>query len=114
MVIRNVLRGLDVHDVADDAVEHAQGPLHLDGEVDVPRGVDDVDVVLVPLGVGRGGGDGDAALALELHRVHRRADAVLAANLVDRVDPVRIKEDALGQRGLARVDMGADTDIADL
>jgi hypothetical protein len=29
----------------DGAVEHAQGPLHLDGEVDVARGVDDVDVV---------------------------------------------------------------------
>jgi hypothetical protein len=31
----------------DGAIEHAQGPLHLDGEVDVARGVDDVDVEVV-------------------------------------------------------------------
>jgi hypothetical protein len=31
---------------ATGAVEHAQRALHLDGEVDVPRGVDDVDPVL--------------------------------------------------------------------
>ena len=30
----------------DGAVEHAQVALHLDGEVDVPGGVDDVDLVV--------------------------------------------------------------------
>ena len=66
------------------------------------------------LAVGRGGLDRDAALALELHRVHRRADAVLALHLVDRVDPSGVEEDALGQRRLARVDVGADADVPDL
>ena len=28
------------------------------------------------------------------------------------MDPVRVEEDALGQRGLARIDVGADADIA--
>ena len=53
------------------AVEHAQRPLHLDGEVDVARRVDDVDAVVVPEGGGGGGGDGDAALLLLHHPVHR-------------------------------------------
>ena len=32
----------------DGTVEHPQVALHLDGEVDVPGGVDDVDLVVVP------------------------------------------------------------------
>ena len=36
------------------AVEHAQGPLDLDGEVHVAGGVDDVDALVVPIGRGRG------------------------------------------------------------
>ena len=50
---------------------------YLDGEVDVSRGVDDVDVVVVPHRVGGGRLDGDAALTLKLHRVHRGADTIL-------------------------------------
>jgi hypothetical protein len=97
----------------DRAVEHAERALDLDGEVDVPGGVDDVDVDVLPLAVRGGGLDGDAALALELHRVHLRADAVLAAHLVDGVDPLRVEQDALGERGLAGVDVGADPDVPD-
>ena len=43
--------GLDAADGAedhDDAVEHAQRALHFHGEVDVARGVDDVDLVVLP------------------------------------------------------------------
>jgi hypothetical protein len=85
-------------------------------------GVDDVDVVRLdadlgraatPGAVGRGRLDGDAALALELHRVHLGADAVLAFDLVDRVDPLGVEEDALGQRRLAAVDVRRDADVAD-
>ena len=61
----------------------------------------------------RGGGlDGDALLTLEIHRVHLGADAVLAAHLVDLVDLARVEEDALGERRLARVDVGGDADVA--
>ena len=93
------------------AVEHAQAALHLDGEVDVAWGVDDVDVMAVPLAVSSGAGDGDAALALELHRVHLGADTVLAAHVVNGVHAVGVEEDALGQRGLAAVDVRGDTDV---
>ena len=35
------------------AIQHPETSLHLDGEVDVARGVDDVDVVVLPATVGR-------------------------------------------------------------
>src|SRR5205823_5282181 len=58
----------------DGTVEDAQRALHLDGEVDVARGVDDVDGVVDavdrPVTGGRGRRDGDAALLLLLHPVH--------------------------------------------
>ena len=108
------LHAADRAEHEDRAVEHAQRALDLDREVDVAGGVDDVDVVVAPGAVGRGRLDGDAALALELHRVHLRADAVLALDVVDRVDAVGVEEDALGERRLARVDVGADADVPDL
>ena len=76
-------------------------------------GAYDVDVVVGPLGVRRRGLDGDAALALQLHRVHRGADAILPADLVDRVDTVSVEEDTLGQGRLPRIDVSADSDISD-
>ena len=54
------------------------------------------------------------ALALEVHRVHRGAHAVLAVDLVDRVDLVAIEEDALRQRRFAGIDVRADADVAHL
>jgi len=86
------------------AVENAEGALDLDGKVHVPRRVDDVDVVLasrvLPLAKGRRGLDSDALLPLELHGVHLRADAVLAAHVVNGVDAPGVVQDALGQGSL--------------
>ena len=93
------------------AVEDAERPLDLDGEVDVARGVDDVDLLVVPLDGRRGRRDRDAALLLQLHVVHLRA---FAPDLLDRVALARVEQDALGQRGLARVDVGRDADVADV
>jgi hypothetical protein len=52
-------------------VQHAQGALHLNGEVHVARGVDDVDAVRLilmgragPEAGGSGGGDGNTTLLL--------------------------------------------------
>src|SRR6202042_1071100 len=95
----------------DRPIEHAQGALYLDGEVDVARGVDDVDAVTVPLGGGGGGGDRDAALLLLFHPVHHRGALV---DLTDLVGASRVVEDALGRRGLTRVDVGHDPDVAGL
>ena len=91
------------------AVEHAQRPLDLDREVHVARGVDDVDLVVVPLDGGGRRGDRDPPLALQLHVVHHRA---LTLDLLDHVGAAGVIQDPLGQRGLARVDVGRDADIA--
>src|SRR5215210_7845665 len=95
----------------DGTVEHPQGPLYLDGEVDVPRGVDDVDVVAVPGALRRGRRDGDAALLLLLHPVHRGRAVV---DLTDLVVDTGVEEDALSRRGLAGVDVRHDPDVAGL
>ncbi len=93
----------------DRAVEHAQRPLDLDGEVDVTRGVDDVDAVVVPDAGRRRRRDRDAALLLLRHVVHGRRAVV---DLADLVALPGVVEDALGRGGLSRVDMGHDADVA--
>ena len=95
----------------DRAVEHAQGALDLDREVDVAGRVDDVDAVVGPLAGGRRGGDRDAALLLLRHPVHGGRALVDLAHLVGAAGVI---EDALGRRGLARVDVGHDPDVPGL
>jgi hypothetical protein len=70
-------------DQKDCAVEDTQRSLHLDREVDVAGGVDEVDVVGFPLQVGGCGLDCDAFLAFELHEVHLGAHLVGAFDFVD-------------------------------
>ena len=96
-------------EAGDRAVEHAQRTLDFNGEVDVARGVDDVDAVVVPE-AGRGGRrDRDAALLLLLHPVHGGGAFMHFADLVGLAGVI---EDALGRRRLAGVDVRHDADIA--
>ena len=76
-----------------------------------PGRVDDVDLLVAPLDRGRGRGDRDPPLLLQLHVVHHRA---FALDLLDHVDPAGVVQDPLGERGLARVDVGRDPDVADV
>ena len=94
----------------DCAVEDAQRALDLDSEVHVPGSIDDVDAMVAPERRRRRRRDGDAALLLLRHPVHRRGALVHLAELVRAAGVV---EDALGRRGLARVDVGHDPDVAD-
>ena len=94
---------------ADGAVQDAQGALHLNGEVHVSGGVDDVDAAVFPEAGGGGGSNGDAALLFLLHPVHGGCAVVRFADLV--VD-AGVKKDALGGRGFAGVNMGHNADIA--
>src|SRR6185312_904869 len=87
-----------------------QAALDFDGEVDVTRRVDEVDVVGPPGEAGRRGGDGDAALALLRHPVHGRLALV---DLPDLVDPSGVEQESLADGGLACVDVGDDADVAD-
>ena len=71
---------------SDGTVEHTQRTLHLNGEVDVSRGVDQVDFVfvvpVVPESGGSGGGDCDTALLLLLHPVHGGCAVMHLSDLV--------------------------------
>ena len=95
----------------DRAVQDAEAALHLDGEVDVARRVEDVDPVVVPLAGGRGRGDRDAALLLLLHPVHDGSALVDLAHLVGAAGVV---EDSLCGRRLTGIDVGHDADVARL
>ena len=70
--------------------------------------------MMFPAAVSGRRSDGDSPLALELHGIHGGSHAVLSADFVDGVDALGIKKDSLGQRGLARIDVGGDSDVADL
>ena len=93
----------------DGPVQHPQGPLHLDGEIHVARGIDDIDDAALPLAGSHRRGNGDAPFLLFGHPVHDRGAVVDFAHLVGAAG---IIEDALRQGGLAGVDVGNDAEIA--
>ena len=95
------------------AVEHAQRAFHLNGEIDVARSIDEVDVAVVPLHAGGGAGDRDPALPLQIHVVHRGA-VTAALDLLDAMDAPCVKENALRKRCFAGVDMGRNAHVAKL
>src|SRR5688572_18809938 len=95
----------------DGAVQDPQRALDLDGEVDVPRRVDDVDAVVLPLTRGRRRGDRDAALLLLVHPVH---DGRALVDLPHLVGASGVVEDALRGRRLTGIDVRHDADVARL
>src|SRR5918994_4154009 len=94
---------------ADGAVQHAQGTLHLNGEVHVAGGVDDIQALVVPETGGGSGRDRDATLLLLLHPVHGRGAVV---HFTDLVGLTGVVQDALCGRGLAGIDVGHDAEVA--
>mmetsp|Transcript_25335 Transcript_25335/g.60550 ORF Transcript_25335/g.60550 Transcript_25335/m.60550 type:complete len:792 (-) Transcript_25335:17-2392(-) len=94
---------------SDGAVEHAEGALHLEGEVNVTGRVDDVDAVVLPEAGGGSGRDGDATLLLLSHPVHGGAALV---HLTDLVRLASVIKDALSASGLAGVNVRHDTNVA--
>ena len=93
------------------AVEHAARTFDFSGEVHVSRGVDQIDIKTTPLREHRSCGDGDAAFLLFLHPVGRRRAIVY---FTDFMLFTGVIEDAFRNGGLARIDVGNDTEIARL
>ena len=104
--------GLDAADGTkngDRPIQNAKRSLDFHREVDVSRRIDDVDVMLVPIGIGRSGRNGNAALTLLLHPVH---DGGTLMDLAGAVDSSRVIENPLRERGLTGIDVSHDADIA--
>ena len=95
-------------------VDDEHGPLaglerarDLVGEVDMPRRIDQVQLMTLPRNPHRLRLDRDAALALEVHRVEQLRAHVTVG------DRIRELQDAVGQRRLPMVDVGDDREVAD-
>ena len=95
----------------DGTIENTEGTLNLNGEVNVTRGVDDVDLVVVPEAGHGSGGNGDAAFLLLCHPVSGGRTVVGLAHLT--VD-TGVEENTLGGRRLTSIDVGHDADVTDL
>ncbi len=99
----DALRGVDEEE---RPLAGLQGARDLVAEVDVPRGVDQVQIVIAPADSHRLGLDRDPALAFELHRIeHLLAHVALG-------DRARQLEDAIRERRLPVVDVRDDREVA--
>ena len=76
----------------------------------MPRGIDKIDAMIVPLACRTGRHDGNAAFLLFGHEIH---SGCAVMHLAHAVDFAAVKQHAFGQGGLACVDMGYDADVAD-
>ena len=96
----------------DSAIEDAQAALDLGGEVNVARGVDDLDAVvltvLVPEARSSSGGNGYAALLLLNHPVHGGSALM---DLTDLVGLTGVVKNTLGRGGLTGIDVGHNADV---
>ena len=93
----------------DRTVENTQRTLDLHGKVNVARGVDDVQTVILPEASRGGRGDGDASLLLLLHPVHRRGALV---GLADFMVDASVVQNALCGGGLTGVNMSHNTNVS--
>jgi len=91
------------------AVEHAQAALDFNGEVDVARGVDDVDAVALPEASGRSARDRDAALLLLRHPVHGGSAFM---GLTELVVDARVEQNAFRRGRLTGVDVRHDANVS--
>ena len=96
--------GINHHD---NRVDYPQASGDLRGEVDVARGVDDLQVVLSPVDTRRGSEDGDASLLLLAHPVHRSGALV---NFTHEAPGTGLEQDALGKSRLACIDVRDDAE----
>ena len=100
-------RPIDSVDQQQHRVDHRQDSLNFTAKVSVPRGIDDIDAIVVPRDRSVLREDRDPAFALLIVRIH---DPLCA-----RVLPVQcagLLEQAIDQRSFSMVNVGNDGDIA--
>jgi len=107
------LYSADSAEGGDSAIQHAKRTLHLDGEVHMPRSVNQVNLVLATVIVPERGrcsaGDGDSPLLLLLHPVHGCGTLM---NLSHLMGQARVVQDTLRCGGLAGINVRHDADVA--
>ena len=91
-----------------NALARGERAADLVAEVDVARGVDQIDDVVLPLQLDALELDGDPTLPLEVHRIE-----ILRPHLAG-LDRTTEFQHAIGQRRLAMVDVGDDRNVSDL
>jgi hypothetical protein len=91
------------------AIKHPQTPLYFYGEIYMTRRIDEMNFVIFPMEGRRRGGNGYAPFLLLGHVIHGRRTFV---NLSYFVNLFSIKQYALGQSGLARVNVRGDPNIS--
>ena len=102
----DALAGIDHHHRRIHRGQHAVGVL---GEILVAGRVEQVDAVAVVLELQHGGADRNAALLFQLHPVRGGGPLVLArGHRAGQLHRAAVKQELLGQRGLARVRMRDD------
>src|SRR5581483_12503179 len=102
---------LDTTNTAEDnnsTVKHTQAALDFGGEIHVSGGVNDIDLVILPLACNRGGGDGNPALPFLRHPI---SDCGSFVNLADFMRHAGVVQHALTDGGFATVHMGDNADI---
>ena len=114
----DVGHGLGLHPLGgvhqqEHALAGGQGPGHLVGKVHMPGGVDQIELKVLPgpAGVGQGDGvafDGNAAFTLQIHSVQDLVPEIPVAY------ETGVLDEAIGQGGLAVIDVGDDAKVAGL
>ena len=90
------------------SIKHAQTPFHFGREINMPRCVDQVDLMIIP---GKGGGcrrDGDSPLPFVGPEIH---DRFTVMHFPDLVTAAGVKQETLGRRCFAGIDMSDDPNI---
>ena len=92
-------------------VQYAQGTLYFYSEVNVARGVDDVDSVTLPVAGSSSGSDRDATFLLLYHPVHLGSAFM---GLTDLVGTASVVQNTLCSGGLTSIDMSHDTNVSSI
>src|SRR4030042_3286386 len=92
-------------------VQDTKGTFTLYREIDMSRGIDDIDPIILPETGGGGGGDGDPSLLFLFHPIHGCGALIHLANPVGHAGVI---EDPLCSGRLSRIDVSHDADVTGL